>query len=215
MSRAILGIVPFLGPALQELMSDIIPNQRLDRMSQFLYELNHRVTQIEGFKDIIESNKERIILLEKAIAYSARTNSNIKSIGMVNVLLDGILSDETSLEESAQFLRILDDISEAQLIILKYYYLSQTGDSRKFRQKHVKLFKYERLFVKASIADRRGHAIYMSNVQGLANYGLLKRTYTWPDIKFGEEQYPAEPELNYIISDMGNMLIESVKIGDD
>jgi hypothetical protein len=75
--RGVIGAVPFVGPLIAEVMSVLIPNQRIDRWTRFIEWLDQKVAGLEQQRVQQEfSRPEFIDLLEDGFVHASRALSD-------------------------------------------------------------------------------------------------------------------------------------------
>ena len=70
-AKSIAGAIPFAGTAVNELLSNVIPNQRIDRIATFVAELEKRINKSE--QKVLNNNKYFVDLFEDAIVQATRS----------------------------------------------------------------------------------------------------------------------------------------------
>jgi len=74
--KATLGAVPFAGSLLSEIAGSVIPNQRIDRITDFAQRLERRIAHLE--RDTVRSemdDEEFTDLVEESLRQAARATS--------------------------------------------------------------------------------------------------------------------------------------------
>ena len=73
--RSAVGPIPVVGPLISELAGVVVPNQRIDRISKFVVELEQRVRNLEFRHEIVNQLKDEHFtdLLEEGIRQAARS----------------------------------------------------------------------------------------------------------------------------------------------
>jgi hypothetical protein len=74
-SRAVVGVVPIVGPALAEIISTIIPNQRLERLEAYLVHLTAQLeeTSVGKTQNAANLDASDIKLIEDGAFESSRS----------------------------------------------------------------------------------------------------------------------------------------------
>ncbi len=119
--KSALGAVPFAGTFLGELVTFFIPNQRMDRVVDFIKVLSEKFNDIEHK---CNGNSDAIFLLEEGIRISAKTNNKKKREWIASIIGKGIYAEiEPNITE--KFIAILEEISYEQVIVLLYFRTKQ------------------------------------------------------------------------------------------
>ena len=86
-AKSAVGVVPIAGSLLSELVGNLIPNQRIDRLSKYVKELDDRISKIPTEKiNSLLNNDDFIDLIEEGFVQASRAITDI-------ILTDGIMTD--------------------------------------------------------------------------------------------------------------------------
>lgn len=120
--KAILGVIPYGGSAASEITSWLIPNQRLDRICDFI---EHLATQIEKLENIqnewiekLGNSKSNLLLFELATIYSMETNSNILHHCYAYLIFNAIENKTLEDSRNEKLLRTLSELTEEEVVHL-------------------------------------------------------------------------------------------------
>lgn len=130
-TRGALAAVPFAGGLLGELVTDIIPGQRHDRIVAYIRQLDDRVTDLEA--DAAKAalkHPEKIDLIERGGFQAARATSAERISRIVEVVARGIESDEAEIIRRKRLLDLLGEIDDDEVAILTAYGRSYGGGDR-------------------------------------------------------------------------------------
>ncbi|MGL1893377.1 MAG: hypothetical protein OCD02_17200 [Spirochaetaceae bacterium] len=174
--KSTLGAVPLAGTFLGELVSAIIPNQRMDRVTDFLKLLS---TRFEDIEDKCKSNLDALFLLEEGIRISAKTNNKKKREWITSIIGKGIYEEiEPNITE--KFIAILEDITYEQVIILIYFHTKENNELYPTRSKLE--FIYPDIIMPPAVHIRDIKKLELCqnhfdfNTSSLQNFALLRRT---------------------------------------
>src|SRR5664280_2101026 len=108
-AKSIVGIAPFAGPLLAELIGTFIPNQRIDRLGKYVYELDRRLTSFEESFLKEEFGKEDCAdFLEEGFRQATRAPSDDRRNYIASVIENGLSSEHISYIESKHLLQLLE-----------------------------------------------------------------------------------------------------------
>lgn len=116
LARALAGSVPIAGPFIAELVSAIIPNQRLDRVEAFLVALAHELERLGASSKLMEPSNAPLV--EEGIAQAARAFTSERRQFLAKCVAHGIDADERDKLDEMKILRLLDEVGDDDLIIL-------------------------------------------------------------------------------------------------
>ncbi len=136
--KASSGIIPGAGPILQELISNIIPNQRIDRITDYISILERKICNVpvETIKLLLKK-EEFISLIEDGFIQASKSITKERREYIATVIENGITKEEIELLESKHFLYLLSELNDAEIIWLRYYLGSPTDMENNFREKHI------------------------------------------------------------------------------
>lgn len=135
--RAVFGAAPYVGALLAEVVSEIIPNQRVDRIANYVLKLEERVSGIE--RELIRSqltNENFTDLLEEGFRQAARSLTEERREYIANLIANGITAENVDFIESKHLLKILEEINDVEIIWLRYYLHPTMSGDEDFRQMH-------------------------------------------------------------------------------
>lgn len=122
--KSAAGCVPYAGGLIAEVIGSVIPNQRLDRLAQFVEKLQEKIDGIE--EKINKRAKTDPLFLdffEDELMQVSRATTEERIEYLSNLLINGLNSDEAELFAAKQLLRLLGQLNDAEIIWLNYYYI--------------------------------------------------------------------------------------------
>jgi len=125
----VIGSVPGIGPVVAELVRYTIPNQRLDRMADFVRILDDKVSVLE--RSVLEEKMRtpQFVDLFEDGAYQAVTSASDKRREYIAALLkNSLTSEELSHEQEKKLLALLAQLNDSELVILSYYGTGMLGE---------------------------------------------------------------------------------------
>ncbi len=135
--KSTISMMPFAGPIFATLIYEIIPNQRIDRISNYLKELDHKLSSLPH--EIIEKllkNEEFIDLLEESFLIASRSLTVERRQYIASIVAKGITNEDIKLHESKHILKLLHELNDIEIIWLKYYYVQNTDEEASFKENH-------------------------------------------------------------------------------
>jgi hypothetical protein len=172
-ARAILGAAPYIGGLLAEIATELIPGQRIERLTAFVGELDARLRDLneDRLRERLAS-PEGIHLLEAAASHAAKSASAERSAQFAAVLAEGIKADKLDMYAVQHMLSLLAEINDAELILLKGIGLP-LREQTAFAAKHPALLRARRPIGKASDAEQLQYAVIESYKDHLQRLGLI------------------------------------------
>lgn len=120
--RSFVGIAPFAGPLLSELVGSSVSGQRMDRLVQYAQGLEKRIAGLEGrsMEEFFADPNFAELLEEGAIqATHAVSEERIEQVAAL--VATGMTDSDISYAESRHLLRILGDLNDIEIIWLQSY----------------------------------------------------------------------------------------------
>jgi len=209
--NATFGEIPIVGGTLVELFSSVIPNQRIDRMVEFIKILKEKLTNQEQ-----ELLKSKILdenfnsLLEDVIESTIRTIGKERKHHFYKIVHTGLTSNKEELIELRIITRTLKELNDIEMIILKNLSILSTNERTSFYQKNKSILESERLYVGASKEQEKRHYMFKGYLYHLVALGLLDVNY---DVKEESNRISDRSEYkvntnNHRITEFGKMIVE-------
>lgn len=214
LSRSVLGVVPFAGSALSEIVTAIIPNQRIDRLTKYVSELEKRMADIpkETIEKIVKDDKF-IDLIEESFVQASRALSNERLQYIAAVVGNGITDDQIAFEESKLLLKLMSELNDIEIIWLRFYKIPTIGGDNEFRNKHKNVLEHVRTYIGVDKGTLQKAALQDSYRQHLERLGLIKS-----NIRISSEtkqpeydSFSGQPKTSYSETTiLGKMLLEQM-----
>ncbi len=209
--NATFGEIPIVGGTLVELFSSVIPNQRIDRMVEFIKILKEKLSNQEQ-----ELLKSKILdenfnsLLEDVIESTIRTIGKERKHHFCKIVHTGLTSNKEELIELRIITRTLKELNDIEMIILKNLSILSTNERTSFYQKNKSILESEHLYVGASKEQEKRHYMFKAYLYHLVALGLLDVNY---DVKEESNRISDRSEYkvnknNHRITEFGKMIVE-------
>jgi hypothetical protein len=115
--KGVAGAIPIAGPMLAEIVGSIIPNQRLDRVTYFIQELDKRLTSVEAIA--LKENSLAIDLFEDAAIVASRALTDTRNKYVVSFVKSSVLADSADYDIKKKLLFILQELTDRDIEILR------------------------------------------------------------------------------------------------
>ena len=201
--RATAGLLPVIGPAMAELAS-LIPGQRVDRVVEFLKVLDKRIEQLAQSQDEIKNKFAQegfFELCEEACEQAAKTNSEDRRKYLAGIIAKGLTSEEIDIQESQHLLRLLGELNDIEVLVLRFYWNDLLNGDVEFRQKHGKVVFPPMPHFGSSQEDLDKASLHSSYQSHLTSLGLLTPEYK-------------EEQLAHYVSDKGSYIQPKIKTSE-
>jgi len=218
-AKSTVGVVPFAGTLLSELVGTIIPNQRIDRLTKYVQELDNRLSKIQSEKiNNLISNEEFVDLIEEGFVQASRAISDERRSYIVSIVTNGITNELISLNESKYLLKILEELNDIEIIWLRFYLDSIKGGDEEYREKHKNILTPVISYLGSDKETINKASIQKSYKEHLERLQLIKSKINF-DVKTGLpvfDKSTGKPITSYtMITNLGELLLEQIGILND
>jgi hypothetical protein len=181
-----MGAVGALTPVtgiMVRVLEDVMPNRWRHRVNRTLRVLD---AKIEGISDEVIEERAKTegfgAILEEAMFQASRATTEERLEYIANCLKNSLTSDELEDEAQLRLLRLLNQINDAEVIVLKFLAISawEQADRRAFAEKHADVLHepddtlgMNQRGPKVEALQRRG-SFYRQYVANLASLGLIR-----------------------------------------
>jgi hypothetical protein len=175
-AKAALGAFPFAGSLLVELAGMVIPNQRIDRIAKFAGVLEGRLSQLE--QDFVKSqlrNEDFTDLVEEGLRQAARSLSDERREYIASLISNSLSSKDIEYQESKHLLKVLNELSDIEVIWLRFYLVTTMNGDKEFRDKHKAILEPIPKTVNVPQAIRDKGTFQESYKERLLRLGLLEK----------------------------------------
>lgn len=118
--NVVFGTIPGFGSMIAEIVGNVIPNQRVDRIVNFVQNLEARLGSLEQEALRAKLNQpESVDLLEDAFMQAARATTEERIEHIANVVANGLAPDEVDYAETKRMLWLLSQLNDAEVVVLR------------------------------------------------------------------------------------------------
>ncbi|MCL6704366.1 hypothetical protein [Pseudomonas sp. T1.Ur] len=212
-AKAVLGVVPFAGSLLAEVAGSIIPNQRVDRIADFAFKLQARIEQLEEAQVRSELDDEEFTdLLEESLRQASRATSEARRRYLASLVANSLSSDAVEHAESKHLMRILGELSDVEVLWLRFFHKPTIEGDKEFRELHAGVFRHIVATMGSSREELDDHALQESYKDQLVRLGLVvehirKKGDGTPEY----DKFTGKPAVSYRqTSPLGRLLLRSI-----
>lgn len=210
-TKSVVGVAPFVGPMIQELISTLIPNQRIDRLSKYVLELEQKFVKFD--KEIVENkltDENFTDLIEESLIQASRALSN-ERIKYISSLIENSLDEKHISDiEHKHLLMLLKEINDIEVLWLRYYLIPTLDDDKEFRDNHINILSPVIITYDSTQGEIDKSALQKSYKEHLSNLGLLERKIS---VKIGGSS--ALETEGYKITSLGKLLLKQIGFKHD
>ena len=211
--RGAAGAIPFVGTFVGELITNIIPGQRIDRIAKFLDELNKRVTELEVNVQEKMQHPENVDLFEEGCYQACRAVTEERLNYIVNLVSNGINDNVKEYIKHKKLLSILQELNDLEISLLVIYYKKQYEDVKQLLSCNSSLRQF---FLKHN-TNNEDICLKQACITKLVSLNLLdaKGYYGLKWEIIDNEQSNSEYALDEDISQLGEYFLQKLGLIDD
>lgn len=218
-AKTVVGLVPYGGGVLAELVDSIIPNQRMDRLVKFCKELDDRILKIKN-KDIAElfQNEEFVDLIEESFIQASRATTDERRGYIISIVVNGITDITVTYQNSKYLMRLLSELNDLEVIWLRFYLDPTMEGDKEFRKLHANVLSPVRSYMGADKETVNKASIQKSYKEHLERLQLIKGKINF-DRKTKLPEFDPSTGMQkvsyYQITTLGRMLLEHIGLMND
>lgn len=173
-AKAMLSAIPFAGSLLAEIAGSIIPKQRVDRIADFAAKLEQRIQHLEKSSATDALNDEEFTdLTEEALRQASRSTTAERREYIAALLASSLSSEAISYAETKHLMRILGELTDVEVIWLRFYSVPTLGGDQDFRERHANVLHPKAAHVGSSENEIDAEALQNSYRDHLVQLGLV------------------------------------------
>ena len=178
-----IGYMPAIGPIVAELFRNLIPNQRHDRIADFLRILDAKLQALEeGFLKERMRTEEFVDLFEDGAYQAARALTDERKEYIAAVLKNSLTDEDLSHVQRKTVLSLLGDLNDVEILLLKFEALRWTDPraADEFFDKHEDVVRSPMVVTGSPEEEVDRYAVHEAYRNNLRRLGLLRTTYKKP-----------------------------------
>lgn len=216
-AKGALGAIPYLGPIVAEVVGVLIPNRRVERIESLLVCLNKKLEDAGTLPNEGElKTPEAVDILEDGFYQAARALSRERISFIASALKQGLTSKVIRHADAKVLLRLLEQISDLEVVILASYSQAHMMD-QSFQDKHVAALVGPRatLATERDAVDRA--ALYATHRNHLEQLGLLRRRFESPrsgQLPQFDERSGRIKSSGWAVTGLGELLLRVIEFDE-
>ncbi len=201
LTKAMAGSAPVVGSVLSEFIGVIVPEQRIDRIARYCEHLEQELRTLGNCRENLReafNDEEFADIFEEGLRQAGHALTDERKQYIACLVANSMSQEAISRSESRYFLKILNDLSDIEIIWLCFY----NHASSEFVEKHMEILHAEYYY---SIVDPlliEKQALKEHYIDRLVKLSLLK-------IIDSEECdiLTKKPKITYKLSSIGKLLL--------
>ena len=171
--RSIASTIPFAGGLLTEIINELIPNQRIDRVERFLLALASELHHAGNLAGLPTSQGPKLELFESGLRAASQTSISVKILYLAKCVASGLSQDEGEAIRVQRIMRIISELDPEEMTVLLSYTKRSFSDAQEFREQHATVFDIPTLVLGSDHTVRKRNAEYEAAERHLISLGLL------------------------------------------
>jgi hypothetical protein len=174
--RALANMAPLIGGALAEIVTEIVPAQRIERIETYLIMLVEELTRVTGQQEQTAATVEKLLadkirepanvdLIEDGARLASRALSKQRLAYISKCVASGLLDDERDRIRHKRILSIIEELDDEEILVLDAY---GSRGSRKFDR-----FRPPPPVIGASASVRESNALFDAIIAKLKRLSLV------------------------------------------
>lgn len=217
-TRSTIGQIPVAGSYLAEMAVVLIPNQRIDRIANFVKELERRLDEVpDGLLESLKGNGEFIDLIESAFLQASRARTAERRAYIASAVRRGVSDDTVKADEAKYLIGLLAELNDTEIVWLRYFHDRTMEDRYLLREKYPGILNKVIPTLGSSNDELEKAALQNSYQEHLERLGLIKGNISI-DRTTGLPKYDkrtGKPEIKSShTTTLGDILLRSVGLID-
>ena len=211
-----LSVIPCVGPLVAEIIGNVIPNQRIDRIFSLLKALESKIDEKERAKVEKRMLEEKSIdLMEDGFMQAARALSEKRIEYIASLLKNSLTNEDVEHIAYKRLLSLLGELNDIEVLILKAYSMPG-GKHGEFWSKHN--LNKPSVHLGSSQEEVDKNAIHETYFTNLTRLGLLRIRFRKPkrgELPEFDEKTGMVKSQGYNITSLGRLLLRSIDQDED
>jgi hypothetical protein len=211
------SFIPVLGSAVGELLGQLIPAQRLDRIVDFIRRLDQKVACLEAEVKAQRVRRD-VDLIETALLHATRAPSEERRERISCLVAKSLNSAEVDLVAEKQLLDLLSELNDTELLILQSYAVRRGPEAEKFREQHQHVLIVRPAHLGSPSAEVDKETIHRSFRERLIRLELLRPAFQRPQrnqLPEFDEKTGMMKANGHEITWLGRMVLGAAGLTDD
>lgn len=178
--KGILSGIPLIGGVVSEIVGQIIPDQRIERLERYVIHLAEELQKL-GAVDVVDEMKkpENVDLFEDGAFAAAKALTDEKRERIARLVAYGISGDEQARLEAKRLLDLLAALDDAQVVLLASY-LMKNQRNEEFRKAHENVLASSRVHMGSTREEHDAALVRGLAREQLIRVGLLRERFKKP-----------------------------------
>lgn len=213
-----VGAVPVVGSALNELVNQIIPGIRMQRIEKYLRFLRHELRELDEEQLRQKTSSDLAVdVFEEGAFQSARALTEERREQIASAVAKGLSGDQLSLLQAKRMLQLLRELDDVQVIVLSSNLMKNHRDDE-FMKRHADVLRVTPALLGAG-RDALDQSVVQSIVRAkLISLALLRPRFMKPkkgDTPEFDENTGMVKSSGVEITPLGKLLLRQIGLASE
>ena len=126
--RSVISNIPIVGQALAEVITELVPNQRVERVEKYLLYLSEEIDSLKVENvDAVMKRPENVDLIEDGVYQAIRALSDERKRYLVRAVAQGIGAEARDKLNEKRVLALIGDLDDSDLLLLDAFASGNKG----------------------------------------------------------------------------------------
>ncbi len=219
LGKGIFGVAPYVGTLIAEMIGTFIPNQRIDRLIDFVKMLENKIDKLdEEYIKVQFKNPRFVDIVEDAFWQAARSLTEERKEYIASFIKNSLSEKNVEYIQKKNLLTILGELNDIEILILKSktFHVGEKGEEE-FWKRHENVLIPPPAYIDTPIKneDLNKSIFLKSYTNHLVRIGLL-------EIRFKKLKKGEIPEFDentgmikaqgYSVTSLGYLLLKSIDL---
>ncbi|MBM4154922.1 MAG: hypothetical protein FJ221_07810 [Lentisphaerae bacterium] len=180
-AKGIIGAAPIVGPLVAEIIGNIIPNQRIDRLTKYVQDLNAAVADLDRASMETKMLEPAFVdLLEDSFLAAARALTEERRQQIASLVKNSLANQEIAAAQAKLLLQLLGELSDPEIIVLQFYAKITSPDRDAYLEKHKDIIQGSHAYLGSSQEELDQAALDSTRKAHLERLELIRPNFRSP-----------------------------------
>jgi hypothetical protein len=167
--RSVISNIPFVGAALAEIITELVPNQRIERVEKYLVYLGEEIAA-RRIDETAMKTPANIDLIEDGAYQAVRALTDERKRFLARAVAQGIQAEEKDKLNEKRVLALIRDLDDGDLLLLNAFASNAEEKPKKFAN-----LRPEPAMVGSPSEVREAEELYKASIGRLERLSLIRK----------------------------------------
>ena len=203
--RSVISNIPIVGQALAEVITELVPNQRVERVEKYLLYLSEEIDSLKVENvDAVMKRPENVDLIEDGVYQAIRALSDERKRYLARAVAQGIGAEATDKLNEKRVLALIGDLDDSDLLLLDAF-----ASGNKGREKFEKLRPEQPTINSRTPGAAERWGLYQASIARMERLSLLQKQVRLDTVtKLPEfDNFTGEAKGNHVVTSLGRLVL--------